>query len=509
MTQRVDELFAALLQNAPVTTTVIREAKQEYDRLREVAVSGERRLTPAQMTKCPHCNKDIPHEKQNQVRSENEVTRLRQELQLKISMCQDLEEKIHRMQATQRGSNSSLGGDPALQVAEMYSRLFADQWLQAYEFMDNNLNQREDKVLDILQRILRAAYEFCKDISDAQMKNMEGEIYCPLSTWTEDRRLEFAVTPRSKTSSTISDLARQYRDMASSECVPILQETFLKEVLPEFLDLHYVAEPAVVQYTRRCVEVTWYMCMQSKPMYLVTKVIRKSTFDTNLFGYYTIAGDKFDFVVWPAVVQGENERIIAKGVAQAMDNNRSHSSMKTSIQSQRMEKTPPTQDNASARKGPVSPAGSLINQGLRGTPWGSQYLGSNRGTPSVDLPPTPTEDPPPSSSQGVKKTTPSRVSLIDKDPKEPAKSRQEKARTTPLNQDPQPSKSRRTSVDKQGGSTEGNPKSPQAVLDSTVPQSVRGPTHRDTRYSPPMETASLTTAWKESRAQPVSRPSKA
>lgn len=33
MTQRVDELFAALLQNAPVTTTVIREAKQEYDRL--------------------------------------------------------------------------------------------------------------------------------------------------------------------------------------------------------------------------------------------------------------------------------------------------------------------------------------------------------------------------------------------------------------------------------------------------------------------------------------------
>lgn len=59
-----------------------------------------------------------------------------------------------------RGSNSSLGGDPALQVAEMYSRLFADQWLQAYEFMDNNLNQREDKVLDILQRILRVTIHF-------------------------------------------------------------------------------------------------------------------------------------------------------------------------------------------------------------------------------------------------------------------------------------------------------------------------------------------------------------
>lgn len=42
----------------------------------------------------------------------------------------------------------------------MYSRLFADQWLQAYEFMDNNLNQREDKVLDILQRILRVTNTF-------------------------------------------------------------------------------------------------------------------------------------------------------------------------------------------------------------------------------------------------------------------------------------------------------------------------------------------------------------
>lgn len=508
MTQRADELFAALLQNAPVTTAMIREAKHEYDRLREAALMGERRRTPSLTTKCPHCNKDLPLEKQNQVRSENEVTRLQQELQLKISMCQDLEEKIHRMQAAQRGSNSSLGGDPALQVSEMYSRLFTDQWLQAYEFMDNNLNQREDKVLDILQRILRAAYEFCKDISDAQMTNMEGEIYCPLSTWTEDRRLEFAVTPRSKTSSTISDLARQYRDMASSECVPILQETFLKEVLPEFLDLQYVAEPTVVQYTRKCVEVTWYMCMQTQPMHLVTKVIRKSTFDTNLFSYYTIAGDKFDFVVWPAVVQGENVRIIAKGVAQAIDNSRSHSSLKTSIQSHRTEKTPAPPDNGSARQGPVSPAGSLINQGLRGTPWGSQYLGSNRGTPSVDLPPTPIEDPPPSSSQGVKKTTPSRISLTEKDPTEHGRSKQEKARTATLTQDPQATKSRRSSVDKQGGTTEGNPKSPQAVPNSTVPQSVRGTTHRDSRYSPPMETASLTTAWRDSRAQPMSRPSK-
>lgn len=46
MTQRVDELFAALLQNAPVTTAMIREAKQEYDRLRVSVVTMAKHIQP-------------------------------------------------------------------------------------------------------------------------------------------------------------------------------------------------------------------------------------------------------------------------------------------------------------------------------------------------------------------------------------------------------------------------------------------------------------------------------
>lgn len=46
MTQRVDELFAALLQNSPVTTAMIREAKQEYDRLRVSVVMTAKHIQP-------------------------------------------------------------------------------------------------------------------------------------------------------------------------------------------------------------------------------------------------------------------------------------------------------------------------------------------------------------------------------------------------------------------------------------------------------------------------------
>ncbi|XP_062571369.1 uncharacterized protein LOC134233419 [Saccostrea cucullata] len=509
MSHKLDELFTALTQNTPITNTLIKQAKQEYSRIRDVAIRGEQGRSSAEVMKCPHCKKDLPLQRQTKlIDSENEITRLRQELQLKISMCQDLEDKIQRLQTMQKRSNSNLGGDTLLQISEIYSRLFAEQWLQAYEFMDNNLNQREDKVLDILQRILRAAYEFCKDIADAQIKNVEGEIYCPLSTWTEDKRLEFSVTPRSKTSS-ISSLAKQYRDMASSECIPILQETFLKEVLPEFLDVQYVNEPVVVRYTQKCVEVTWYMCIQLPQLHLVTKVIRKSTFDTKLFSYYTMAGDKIDFVVWPAVIQGENERIVSKGVAQALDNNRSHSSVKASIYSHQTEKSPQPQEHVTPQQqGHISPAGSLNNPALRGTPWGSQFYGSNRGTPSVDLPPTPTEDPP-SSPKGVTKVG-SRVSVAvpEKSESEAARSKMGKSSVKPQNSDTEQAKSRRASIDKQRGTVNGNPKSPKTVLESPVPQSKRGTAQRDSRYSPPLETMSLTTAWRESRAQPMSKPGK-
>ena len=43
----------------------------------------------------------------------------------------------------------------ALKVGEMYSQLYDNQWLEAYQYLDNIMNIREDKILEILQRIIR------------------------------------------------------------------------------------------------------------------------------------------------------------------------------------------------------------------------------------------------------------------------------------------------------------------------------------------------------------------
>lgn len=69
----------------------------------EVAIRNEQSREPAETVKCPNCNKDFPLEKQTRlIKAENEITRLRQELQLKITTCQDLEEKIQRMHRMQK-----------------------------------------------------------------------------------------------------------------------------------------------------------------------------------------------------------------------------------------------------------------------------------------------------------------------------------------------------------------------------------------------------------------------
>lgn len=46
----------------------------------------------------------------------------------------------------------------ALKVGEMYSQLYDNQWTEAYQYLDNTANLREDKILEILQRIIRVTY---------------------------------------------------------------------------------------------------------------------------------------------------------------------------------------------------------------------------------------------------------------------------------------------------------------------------------------------------------------
>ena len=118
-------------------------------------------------------------------------------------------------------------------------------------------------------------------------------------------------------------------------------------------------------------------------MALVSKIIRKSDFDSNLFRPYTKSGDKYDYLVWPALLLHENGPVVEKGVAQPLDSAISPLSL-------RSQKTPGL-TNISPRNVPMKRTDSN-NPALRGTPWGSQVFASNdpnAPSPSIELPKTP------------------------------------------------------------------------------------------------------------------------
>ncbi|KAK3106841.1 hypothetical protein FSP39_001019 [Pinctada imbricata] len=410
LTPKLDELFASLADNSPISNKLIQEAQQEYKRLRTSAVQHERKsregsrresvtqrdaippeegnLRTPEPDICPHCKKDLGTEKLS------EISRLRKELYLKTNMCKDLQEQLryYRQQSKQRMrelEDSGTNKQNMLQkLARRYNDLYENEWKWAFDFMDNQLNIREDKILETLLRIFRvnsgsnqAAYKFCDDIARTQIANIEGEMLCPLSTWTEYQRIQYMNhLPNLPLDTT--NRVKEYRISTSTECVPSLQEAFLAHILPEFVDHEQTTEQTIASYAKGCVYLCWMICIQDPPLILVTKVNRREHFDIMRFRHYIKNGDQFDFVVWPALLSSSGQSILCKGVAQALESDRSKATFRRSL----------SPSGVSARDAAPSPKKSP-NAAIRGTPWGSQQF-SNRGTPSVELPPFPDEDEP-------------------------------------------------------------------------------------------------------------------
>lgn len=137
-----------------------------------------------------------------------------------------------------------------------------------------------------------------------------------------------------------------------------------------------------MRYAERCVAVTWYMTLQDPPMLLVSKIVRKSDFDSDLFRPYTKSGDKYDFMVWPALLLHDNGPVVVKGVAQPLDSAISPLSL-------RSQKTPSTNLSQSSPTKPTAKRPGSNNPALKGTPWGTPVNDPNAPSPSIDLPQTP------------------------------------------------------------------------------------------------------------------------
>ena len=100
-------------------------------------------------------------------------------------------------------------------------------------------------------------------------------------------------------------------------CFAFSPQVFTTHIIPTFIDPDRYFEREITVYTKLCVEITWYMCIQDPPMAFIDRINRGAEFETDYFRKFRgCHGNKFDYLVWPALLMYKGGPLVVKGVAQ-------------------------------------------------------------------------------------------------------------------------------------------------------------------------------------------------
>lgn len=244
--------------------------------------------------------------------SKSDIQRLQDELKEK-----DAEIVLLRRQSRDR-NRFARASEPdsvqQIQIKDKYKHLYDREWADAFDFLKKE-GWNEIEIIVTLQRILRASYSFCQDVAQEQLENIEGEALYPSATWMDDDGIITRLKQRQITQE-IYEIAKLYQRTTAKECLSALQKTFTDHVLPTFVDPTRYMCTQIQNFTRRCVEITWSMCIQDPPMCFIDRLDRGAKFDSDTFRKYNDGGNKFDYLVWPALLLHRDGPLITKGIAQ-------------------------------------------------------------------------------------------------------------------------------------------------------------------------------------------------
>lgn len=91
---------------------------------------------------------------------------------------------------------------------------------------------------------------------------------------------------------------------------------YLDKILDKYT-LKRVSKSAIVTYTKKCVELSWWMCVQCPPVFILPGD-EDGLFDNKLYKHYKKGGKYkvIEFIVWPALLSKEHGHVLSKGIAQ-------------------------------------------------------------------------------------------------------------------------------------------------------------------------------------------------
>lgn len=187
-------------------------------------------------------------------------------------------------------------------IGENFMQVYDNEWTDAFEELGQN-GQDDKQCIDSLLKILKEAFEH----TEIKAKNFDAKMISIISSCSVNQRED-------KTEENITKeetgLIRQLKKLSANRTKTSIQDEFVKERT-------WIKWQKSKIFAEKCVEMCWYMAIQTPPMALMFDMRHMHPFDEKYYKKYMTSGDRYDFLVWPCTLLHKDGPIVAKGIAEA------------------------------------------------------------------------------------------------------------------------------------------------------------------------------------------------
>ncbi|XP_021346259.1 hyaluronan mediated motility receptor-like isoform X2 [Mizuhopecten yessoensis] len=201
-------------------------------------------------------------------------------------------------------------------LAEMFSRLYDDEWTNAYETLMNQFSLEETEAIQQLLSVVMGSFTFCDVTARSQMIDVHKVLFMLHQSETSKTKVE------EKTQQLSAEDRKQIRDLRKW-CAPQATDTVVQLYIKDATDMKWTKEQidACEPYINKCVSLCWLMNVQSPPVYMSRDVESGDPFDETKHKHYTRKGTVVDFLVWPTLQLTKEGAVLRKGVVQTRRQN--------------------------------------------------------------------------------------------------------------------------------------------------------------------------------------------
>ncbi|KAK3100675.1 hypothetical protein FSP39_023643 [Pinctada imbricata] len=314
-----------------------------------------------------------PDLNRNVVIDKDDFNKMQEEIVKKTEEVEELSTRLSRF-----ASNQLTEGNPNIadlsdahrptKVGEMFGQLYDDEWSEAFEALKPPQEGEEEEdevcvdVLMTLQKIVMKAFEYCSKEVESQMKRLEKDIAVAVEIKIQEKKDETEAkepSPESakgdnkegrpenadqaKDQSTmqegggdgkgekqaeegmkgqVNQRLKHYVEKQAKEMIKGLAsfssknaaDVFVSEQLPTIIQGEKCNEKRVIAYSKKCIELCWYMSVQDPPMILVA-LADGDKMNTEQYSYHYRKGKVVELCLWPALFLHTGGPLVAKGHA--------------------------------------------------------------------------------------------------------------------------------------------------------------------------------------------------